>query len=142
MPKKPQTALYNLEAEISVLGSILIKPKSFNEIIDFLGADEFWDSKNQLIYETMVGLVEKEEPIDLSYLSLVLQGRGQLGQVGGVTYLSSLTDHLPDSKSIRAYAQKVHDYSSLRRLALAGQQIYEVAQDGHGPDCSSISNPY
>src|SRR3989344_4888471 len=90
----------NLDAEKSVLGSIIIDKDSINKVVDFLNSEDFYTPSHQIIYANALNLFEKREPIDLLSLSNRLAEMGQLNEAGGVTYLTSLTNSVPTSSHI------------------------------------------
>src|SRR6185369_3537275 len=82
----------NLDAEKSLLGSLLLDRESINKIVDFLRPEDFYNRAHQIIYENILKLFEKREPIDLLSLSNKLTEAGQLDTIGGVGYLTSLVN--------------------------------------------------
>src|SRR3989344_9323643 len=95
----------NLEAEKSVLGSILIDKDAINKVTDFLSSDDFYSPNHQIIYATALNLFEKHEPLDLLSLSNRLEEMGRLNEAGGVSYLTSLTNSVPTSSHIATYGK-------------------------------------
>lgn len=113
----------NIEAEKSALGSILLDKESINRIVDFLRPEDFYSRVNQIIYEAMIRLFEKREPIDLLSLSNRLQEMDQLETVGGATYLTSLINTVPTSSHIVHYAKIVERKKILRDLIDSAHHI-------------------
>lgn len=106
----------NLEAEQSVLGSILLKDKSFGTVLEILKADDFYRDAHKVIYETMIDLFEANEPQDLLTITNLLNDRNQLEQIGGAAYLASLTSIVPVTANIASYAKIVRQKAILRKL--------------------------
>ena len=106
----------NLEAEQSVLGSILLKDKSFGTVLEILKPGDFYREAHKIIYETMIDLFELNEPQDLLTITNLLNDRNQLEVIGGVSYLASLTSIVPVTANIASYAKIVRQKSILRKL--------------------------
>lgn len=116
----------SLDSEKAVLGSIMLRPGAIHEINDVITTDSFYASKNARIYEIMVELSSKGEPIDILSVSHKLSDRGQLEQIGGSTYLSDLTNSVPASTNIKYYADIVSKKHMLRKIIEAGTEISEL----------------
>lgn len=116
--------LFNLEAEINVLGSILKDENSICKVIDLIEPNDFYNNAHKLIYSELRSMYEQSKPIDLTTLAESLGSR--LVEVGGLTYLSNLLDTL-STKNIKAYAEIIKNKSTLRtlqqNLTLAQKQI-------------------
>ena len=117
----------NLEAEMSTLGSLLIDKDAVIKIADFLQAADFYSDANGQIYESMMDLYEAKTPIDILSLSSRLQEKGLLETIGGHSYLSELSNHVPTSSNVLYYAKIVQRKSTLRKLLRAGSDITALA---------------
>src|SRR3989344_8958571 len=106
----------NLEAEKSLLGSLLLDKESINKVADFLKISDFYSHTHQLVYEAIMKLYEKREPIDLLSLSNCLTEGGHLDAIGGVGYLSSLVNSVPTSAHVINYAKIIERKKILRDL--------------------------
>lgn len=106
----------NLEAEQSVLGSILLKDKTFGTVLEILLAKDFYRKAHQIIYESMIELFDRNEPHDLLTVTNLLKDSNQLEEVGGAAYLATLTSIVPVTANISSYAKIVRQKSILRRL--------------------------
>lgn len=113
----------NLEAEESVLGGILLDPDALDRIIEVMSAADFYRDAHRTIFETMLALSERGEPIDLITLSDALKARGQLPQVGGATFLAELGDKVPSAANVAHYARIVRDKAVLRSLIRVSGEI-------------------
>lgn len=113
----------NLDAEKSVLGSVLIDKDSLNKVVDFLAPEDFYSQNHQIIYANILNLFEKNEPIDLLSLSNRLGEAGRLDEAGGVSYLTSLANSVPTSSHIEAYGKIVQRKKMLRDLIGAAHHI-------------------
>lgn len=118
-----------LEAEESVLGSILIDPEAIIKISDFLLPIDFYSEANGKIYETMLDLSFRHEPIDLVTVSSNLKEKGNLEKVGDNTRLAELTTVVPSASHILQYAQIVKKKATLRKMIIAGDRITGYGYD-------------
>ncbi|MEW5783599.1 MAG: replicative DNA helicase [Bacillota bacterium] len=106
----------NLEAEQSVLGSMIIEKEAIYAAIEMLTEQDFYRTAHQKIFEGIIALSERGEPVDLVTLSEELQRRRCLDEVGGAAYLVSLSNAVPTAANVQYYAQIVRDRSVLRSL--------------------------
>lgn len=106
----------NIEAEKSLLGSLLLDKEAINRVADSLRPEDFYGRAHQLIYEGVAKLFEKREPIDLLSLSNVLEESGHLETVGGVGYLTALVNSVPTSAHVAHYGKIVQRKKVLRDL--------------------------
>jgi len=113
----------NLEAELNVLGSILMDSEALTKIADILSADDFYKEAHEEIYQTMLELYGEREPIDLLSLTNRLEEKNILSKVGGRTYLTEIVNAVVTSSNIVNYAQIVQKKAALRKLILAAQEI-------------------
>ena len=123
----------SLDAERSVLGSIILDRDEIGQVLQIIGRDAFFSADHQTIYDVIVDLYDHDKPLDLVLLREELTRRGQLDQVGGVSYLVTLVESVPDSSNAVHYARIVRDLSLLRMLISASSQIvsraYESRED-------------
>jgi replicative DNA helicase len=117
----------NLEAEKSVLGSILLDNAAYSYAAESLIADDFSSDAHRRIFARMVGLAESSRAIDPVTLTDELLRTNELETVGGVAYLSALTEGLPRSTNVTHYAQIVKDKAVLRRLIHTSNAIMREA---------------
>ncbi len=95
----------SVEAEQAVLGTILLQDKALLKIVEMLAADDFYRDAHKTIYAAMLTLFEKREPHDLITITSLLNDQNKLDQVGGASYLASLTDIIPFSGTLVHHAQ-------------------------------------
>ncbi|MCY6957831.1 replicative DNA helicase [Clostridium brassicae] len=125
---------FNLDAEASILGSILIDNKSINSTLDKINSDDFYSSSNKYIYESMLKLYKKKIAIDEITLSQNI-GKENLKSIGGITYILKLKQSTPNAKHIKNYISIVKDSSNKRKLILAMQ---EALQNIHEKDTQEV----
>ncbi len=113
----------NLDAEKSLLGALLIDKEAINKIADITRIEDFYQHNHQLVYQAVLGLFDKRDPIDLLSLSNKLSEMGVLEQIGGMSYLTSLANSVPTSAHIASYAKIVQRKKMLRDLIDAAHHI-------------------
>ncbi|MGI8424527.1 MAG: replicative DNA helicase [Chloroflexota bacterium] len=119
----------NIDAEQSVLGSILIDRDAIVRVAGFLHAEDYYREAHRTIYQASLDLFERREPADFVLLCDELERRGRLEQVGGPAYLTSLINLVPTAVNVEYYGHVVERCAILRRLITAGGQIAGVAYD-------------
>jgi len=113
----------NLEAELSVLGAILLDKDALIKIIDRLEPEDFYDPRHGLVYEAMVDVYQQRQPVDILSVSARLQDKKQLDTIGGSAFLATLTESVPTASHIVTYADIVISKATLRRLIAAADHI-------------------
>ena len=119
----------NLDAEASLLGSLIIDSDSFIKIADLINAEDFFNNQHRAIFSAMRTLHDKRSPIDILTLSEQLKSNGELDHVGGASYLTELTNFVPTAAHLEQYAQIVADKSVRRRLIKASQDIAAIGSE-------------
>jgi len=119
----------NLESEMALLGGIMMHPDSIHDVTDTIVYDSFYADKHKDIFETMLELSGKGDPIDLLTLSARLKEKKILEKIGGRAYLTELIQSIPPASNIRHYAEIVHKKYILRRLIEAAENIGEMGFD-------------
>lgn len=133
MYKDDRLPPHNIEAELSVLGSILINKHALGEIQSELAAADFYRESHAVIYEAMLDVYGRGEATDPVVIAQDLRSKSQLENVGGMDFLSSLVDLTPNSVRIKHYADIVKRTSILRQLITAAQDISEIGYE-NSPD--------
>ncbi len=116
----------NIDSEKAFLGSIMLRPEAMYDVVDTIDPGDFYTEKHRAIYQVMLALLNKNEPIDLLSVSSKLKERKQLEQIGGNSYLSELANSVPSSSNIAYYAGIVHKKSIMRKLIEAADHISEL----------------
>lgn len=119
---------HNLEAERSVLGSILLDSKTLINIADVLKSEHFYDPQHAEIYEAIIDLYTAAKPIDVLTLTNTLKAKKKLAQVGGSAYLTELIANVPTASHIVEYAQIVKQASVRRNLISFAGRLDEQAR--------------
>jgi replicative DNA helicase len=113
----------SIEAEQGVLGSMLLERDAIARVVEMLRGEDFYREAHRRIYDAMVDLFERGEPVDLITVTDRLKARGQLEDVGGAAYVTSLLDAVPTAANVEYYARLVLQKSLLRQLIAAGTEI-------------------
>jgi replicative DNA helicase len=124
-----RTLPHNLEAEKCVLGAILINNHAFNQAAEVIDAHDFFRDAHRRIFEKMIGLTDRSQPVDLVTLKDELHKSGELDEVGGPAYISALTDGVPRSANVEYYARIVKEKATLRRLIQSANETLTRAYD-------------
>ena len=116
----------NVEAEVSVLGSLMLDKDAIFKIVDAFSPEDFYKPAHREIYEGMLDLVKAQEPIDVVSVVNRMRERGTLDEVGGATYLASLVNSVPTASHVAHYASIVRKKRLLRNLIEASHYITEL----------------
>lgn len=128
--KPEHQPICNKGAEQAVLGSILVHPQCLDEVSDLLQPEDFyWDAHGR-IYQAMLGLYNRSEPVDLVTVTMRLKELGWLEGVGGALFLSGLSEEVGFATNAEYYASLVRDKALLRRLKTS---LVEAAVACHQP---------
>lgn len=113
----------SLEAEQSVIGSMIMDREAIDSVKDLLIDEDFYHPDLRMIYEVIVDLYNHNRPVDLVTLQTALEDRQILDQLGGIEYISKLAMAVPTSAHAKHYAQIVKEKSTLRKVIRASQDI-------------------
>ena len=120
---------HSVEAEQAILGCILIDENVPVQVMSNLNKDDFYIDAHSIIFEAMNQIYNSNAPVDFVTLSDELDKKGYLEQVGGIEYLTNLTNIVPSAVNFMHYLNIVKRDSVLRRLISSGQKIIENAYD-------------
>lgn len=121
----------NIEAEQAVLGAIFLTDEALVTATERLVPEDFYRAAHQRIYQVMIELAEKGEPVDLVTVTAELQNRKWLDDIGGVSYLADLANAVPTAANVEYYSKIVEEKSILRRLIKVATSI---TADGYSSD--------
>src|SRR5262245_30055733 len=128
-----RTPPHNLEAEKSVLGSVFIKPASFDEVATNLGTDDFFLPAHREIFESMVAIDKRRQAIDVIAVADELKTHGMLARLdGGQSYLNDLANAVPTAENVLHYARMVRGRGRLPRLIAACADVQSSAYGDFG----------
>lgn len=117
------------DAEKALLGSILLKPEGMNEAVDIIGSDSFYSEKHRLIFEAMLELFSKSDPIDVLTLTSRLKEKKLLEKAGGNSYIAELAQSVPSPGNLKHYAAIIQRKYMARMLIEASHFIGELGYD-------------
>jgi len=124
-----KTPPHNLESEQCVIGSIIMEEETMVPVAEILDIEDFYIDAHKVIYESMLELNNERKPIDMVTVSNRLKEKGYLDQVGGVTYLTSITNMIPTTSNVKVYAEIVKKNSTLRKLIKASNDIISMGYE-------------
>ncbi len=119
----------NVDAEMSLLGAVLIDEETLADISEHVTPKDFYDKRHGLIFGGMMRLYEHHRPVDLLTLTDELKKKDELEIIGGSAYLTELTNYVPTAAHAEAYAEMVSLKAVRRRLIKASTEIAELGYD-------------
>ena len=119
----------SLESERALLGALLLKPDAIHDVADTIRSDSFYAEKHRIIFETMLELSTRGEPIDLLTMGERLESKGMLERAGTKSYLAELISATPSPGNYAHYADLVSRKHVMRSLIDAAYEITENAYD-------------
>jgi replicative DNA helicase len=120
---------HHLEAEVSVLGGILLDNEALPKVLEILTPDDFYKESHRKIFKGIVDLFERSEPADMVTLSNALGAEEKLDAVGGIDYLAVLADQVPTAANAVYYARIVKEKAILRKLIRKTSEILDACYD-------------
>lgn len=120
---------HSLDAEEAILGSLLIDPDAIFDVGTFLRPDAFYRSQNRAVYEAILALNDRRDPLDLITLTEELRRQEQLDEVGGEAYIISLINAVPTAINAVSYGRLVEATAIRRKLIAAASAIANLAYD-------------
>ncbi|NMB22518.1 MAG: replicative DNA helicase, partial [Corynebacterium sp.] len=121
---------YDNDAEMGVLGAMLLSPNTVIDILDVLTPDDFYRPAHQLIFQAIIDLFSDNKDIDPVIVSGRLDRTNDLERVGGGAYLHTLIQSVPTAANARYYAEIVSEKAVLRRLVDAGTRVVQLGYEG------------
>jgi replicative DNA helicase len=119
----------NIDAEMSLLGAVLIDEEVLADISEHVKPADFYDKRHHIVFAGMMRLFERHKPVDLLTLTDELKKKDQLESVGGSAYLTELTNYVPTAAHAESYAEIVAQKAVRRRLIKASSEISEMGFD-------------
>ena len=123
----------DLIAEQSVIGSMLLDKNAIVRAVEVLQPDSFYRDAHRYIYEVILDLFDRSEPVDLVTVTDALRKSGKIDAAGGSVYVTDLLNSVPTAANVEYYAKIVEEKATLRRLIDAGTKIvglgFEPGQD-------------
>ncbi len=116
----------SLEAEQSVLGSMLIDKEVIPVVMEILRSEDFYRPDHKEIYDVIIELFDRAQPIDLITVSERLKLHGKLELVGGLEYLTNMATAVPTTANVKHYAKLVEEKALLRKLIKTSSDIVDL----------------
>ena len=127
-----RTPPQDMAAEQSVLGAMLISKDAIADVTESIRGADFYRPAHETIYDAVVDLYGRGEPVDMVTVAAELQRRGELQRIGGAPYLHTLSANVPIAANAGYYAEIVREKAILRRLVGAGTKIVQIGYAGEG----------
>ncbi|MCB9072617.1 MAG: replicative DNA helicase [Bdellovibrionaceae bacterium] len=121
---------HNLEAEVSIIGGLMVDSESFDVVSDTLSPEDFYKASHQKIYQAATDLHKRGQPVDIITISNYLSTKKELDAIGGPSALAEILNQVPAAINLRGYADIVKEKSLLRRLITTNLEIVNSAYDG------------
>ena len=129
---------YSIEAERSVIGGLMLDAQAWDKVAELVMADDFYRPEHRAIFTVIARLADDSEPIDVVTISERLDKRGELDDIGGVSYLIEIADATPSASNIASYAEIVRERSLLRRLISTTNDISSRAYHPEGMSAADV----
>jgi replicative DNA helicase len=120
------------QAEVSLLGALLIDNSYLEPVAAIVSAEDFYDRRHRIVFDAIVALVSESTPADLVTVTDKLITTGQLDKIGGRAYLIELTDDVYSAANCEHHAEIVHQKYLYRQLMKLGQEVYTRAHKQEG----------
>jgi len=140
MQNPPRHPPHSVEAEMSVLGGMMLDNRGGSDVLDLLAETDFYLHSHQLIYRAISELLNAQQPCDFITLTEHLRHRNQLEEAGGISYLGTLANDTPSAANTRAYAEVVRERSILRSLIAVGNETAEMGYRPNGSPAAELLN--
>lgn len=134
----PEQSTWNDAAERAVLGGLLLDPTTLPDVRALVAPTDFYNPAHVVIFEAMLALQARDEPLDVVTLATELRARKRLNTVGGGQYLGELTDTIPTTAHIHAHARIVRDLARWRRAIDAHTRAVQMLQEGQTPEAARL----
>ncbi len=122
----PRMPPQNVDAEISLLGSLLLENDAINSVVDTLREDDFYKQEHKVIYSAILSLFNLQKPVDVLSVANILKERGKFAEMGGHAYLTNLVNSVPTSSNALYYAEIVRKKKILRDLISVSHGISQL----------------
>ena len=120
---------HDTEAEQAVIGSMLTDREAIVSAIELLKIEDFYREDNQIIYEAILNLYNRAEPVDIITLKAELASMGKLESIGGIEYLAELPDKVPTTANVDKYIKIVEEKAMMRNLIKTANEIIKLGYD-------------
>ncbi|MFC3095215.1 replicative DNA helicase [Alteromonas sediminis] len=129
---------HSIEAEQSVLGSMLISPDSWDRVTELVGENDFYNRSHQIVFSAILRLLKNNLPVDLITVAEELEKHDQLSDAGDFAYLAELAKNTPSASNVTAYANIIKERAITRELIAVANEIAEAGYNPEGRDSADI----
>ncbi|HHY90259.1 MAG TPA: replicative DNA helicase [Clostridiales bacterium] len=129
---------HSIEAEQSVLGGMILDKEAITDAVEIVQGDDFYKEAHREIFEAILSLYDRDQPVDLVTLSEELKKRQTLEAIGGLSYLTSLLSAVPTTTHVSYYAKIVEEKALLRKLIAASSEIIEKSYEAEDNTASIL----
>uniref|UniRef100_A0A1A9Z0W7 Replicative DNA helicase n=1 Tax=Glossina pallidipes TaxID=7398 RepID=A0A1A9Z0W7_GLOPL len=129
---------HSLEAEQSIIGSLMLNNDYWDEISDKINYSDFFNKAHQLIFKEMHNLCDTGKPIDLITVSESLEQKGKLKLVGGFAYLAELSKNIPSTTNVFVYSEIVRERAIIRQIIHVAQEIFDAGYNPKGRNSADL----
>jgi replicative DNA helicase len=129
---------HSMEAEQSVLGSMLIAPDTWDKVAEIIVEEDFYNRSHQTIFRAIIRLLAISKPVDLITVSEELENHNELEEAGGFAYLGELAKNTPSSANVVAYSEIIRERAVTRQLIGVAHEIAEIGYNPEGRDSTDI----
>jgi len=130
---------YDHDAELAVLGSIILNPDRLDDVALILTAEDFYDDANQRLYQCMANRHAAGKKLDVALLVADLKKAGEFEMVGGAAYLYRVSQSVPNAAHAKHYAGTVRELSIFRQLIAVGEELCQLGYEAHGEPQDALS---
>ncbi|MDG1254314.1 MAG: replicative DNA helicase [Glaciecola sp.] len=129
---------HSIEAEQSVIGSMLIAPDSWDKVAEIVIESDFYNRSHQVIYQSILKLLANNQPVDVITTSEHLEQHDKLDEAGGFAYLAELAKNTPSAANVVSYAKIIKERAIVRELIGVAHEIAEVGYNPEGRDSADV----
>lgn len=129
---------HSIEAEQSVIGSMLISPDSWDKVAEIVIESDFYNRSHQVIYQSILKLLANNQPVDVITTSEHLEQHDKLDEAGGFAYLAELAKNTPSAANVVSYAKIIKERAIIRELIGVAHDIAEVGYNPEGRDSADV----
>ncbi|WP_232314144.1 DnaB-like helicase N-terminal domain-containing protein [Isoptericola dokdonensis] len=135
-----RTPPQDIDAEMSVLGGMLLSKDAIADVVEQIRGNDFYRPAHEAVYDAIVDLYGRGEPADAITVVAELTKRGEIGRIGGASYIHDLMAGVPTAANAGYYARIVQERAVLRRLVAAGTKIVQLGYATDGGDVDAVVN--
>jgi replicative DNA helicase len=129
---------HSIEAEQSVIGSMLIEPDTWDKVAEIVIEADFYNRSHQVIYRAILKLLAQNQPVDVITVSELLEQNDELEDAGGFAYLADLAKNTPSAANVVSYAKIIKERAITRELIGVAHDIAEISYYPEGRDSTDI----